>query len=336
MEIIGGGSKRFYGRVGQKTDVVIDMTDHAGVVHYAPTELVISARAGTRIRDINRLLADQGQQLPFEPPELHGYATLGGTLAAGFSGPARPWSGSVRDHVLGTRIINGRGEVLRFGGEVMKNVAGYDVSRLMVGAMGTLGLILEASIKVLPRPPEEVSLALHMERDEALAFMNALGDRPLPVTGAVFYGDMVYLRLSGSEAGVASAISELGGDELPSSGEVWRSLREFEHPFFKTPLPIWRIALPALSAPELPGEVLVDWAGQQWWLRSDAEPTQIRSLVTAAGGHATLFRGGDRLGDVFHPLPVAMAALQERIRRAFDPHGLFNPGRLVASAERPG
>ena len=332
IELRGGGSKRFYGRATSGDEVTIETTGHAGVVNYAPTELVITARSGTRIQHINQVLAEQGQQLPFEPPEMHGYATLGGTLATGFSGPARPWNGAARDHILGTRIINGRGEMLHFGGEVMKNVAGYDVSRLMVGAMGTLGLILEASLKVLPRPVVETSLAFHMERDEALAFMIGLGHRPLPVTGAAFYGDMVYLRLSGSEAGLAAALSELGGDELPSSGEVWRSLREFEHPFFKTPLPVWRIALPALSMPELPGEVLIDWAGGQWWLRSDAKPETVRTLVTAVGGHATLFRGGDREQEVFHPLPPAMQALQERIRRAFDPSGLFNPGRLTTAA----
>ncbi len=332
LEICGGGSKRFYGRESDTPGPVLETVGHRGVVHYAPTELVVTARAGTPIREINAVLSENGQQLPFEPPELDGDATVGGTLAAAFSGPARPWCGAVRDHVLGTRVINGRGKLLRFGGEVMKNVAGYDVSRLMVGAMGTLGLVLEASLKVLPKPEREVTLAFHMERSDALVFMNGLGDRPLPLTGAVFHGGIVYLRLAGSAAAVSVAMSELSGEELPSSDAIWRSLREFEHPFFDTKLPVWRIALPALAEPELPGEVLIDWGGGQWWLRSDAPVATIRDPVSALGGHATLFRGGDRGGEVFHPLPPAMAALQERIRRAFDPAGVFNPGRMVAVA----
>ncbi len=329
LEIRGGGSKVFYGRKTDSVQDVLNISGHSGVVNYAPTELVVTARAGTSIRDLQIVLAEQNQHLAFEPPDGHGHATLGGTLAAGFSGPSRPWAGAVRDHVLGTRIINGRGQVLRFGGEVMKNVAGYDVSRLMVGAMGTLGVILEASLKVLPIPEREISLAFHLDRASALSFMQELGSRPLPVTGALFFGDLVYLRLSGSDAAVTSAKDALGGDELASSEDIWRALREFEHPFFKTPLPVWRISMPPGQAPDLPGEVLIDWAGTQWWLRSEAPMDAIRSPVAAAGGHATLFRGGSRDSDVFHPHAPAMAALQDRIRKAFDPQGIFNPGRLA-------
>lgn len=329
LEIRGGGSKVFYGRKSEVSSEPLWLAEHRGIVNYAPTELVVSVRAGTSVTELRQALAEQNQQLAFDPPDMHGHATIGGTLATGFSGPSRPWSGAARDHVLGTRILNGRGQVLRFGGEVMKNVAGYDVSRLMVGAMGTLGVILEASLKVLPIPQREVSLTFHLDRDSALGFMLELGSRPLPVSAAMFFGDMVYLRLSGSDTAVSSAMSILGGDELPSSEDIWRGLREFEHPFFKTPLPIWRIALPPGQAPDLPGEVLIDWAGSQWWLRSDAAVESIREPVAAAGGHATLFRGGDRLGAVFHPLDPAMAALQERVRLAFDPRGIFNPGRMT-------
>ncbi len=329
LEIRGGGSKTFYGGKSGPPLQLLETDGHRGIVHYAPTELVITARAGTRIRDINAALAEKNQRIPFEPPEMDGHGTLGGTLATGFSGPARPWAGAARDHVLGTRILNGRGQVLRFGGEVMKNVAGYDVSRLMVGAMGTLGVILESSFKVMPEPEMEASLALEMDHDAGLDFMAGLGAQPLPLNGAVLHDGSLHLRLSGSEAGVRMAMRRLGGEE-PSDGEgFWRGLREFTHPFFETGLPVWRIALPAGARPDLPGEVLVDWGGGQWWLGSQAPVEAIREPVSGAGGHATLFRGGDRESAVFQPLSPAMAALQERIRASFDPEGIFNPGRMM-------
>ncbi len=332
LEIRGGGSKAFYGRSSGATLQPLEIRDHKGIVHYAPTELVITARAGTPIRDINAALAEENQQVPFEPPEMDGHSTLGGTLATGFSGPARPWSGAARDHVLGTRIINGLGQVLRFGGEVMKNVAGYDVSRLMVGAMGTLGVILESSLKVLPRPEREASVVFQMDRDSSLDFMARLGAEPLPLSGAAHYDGLLHLRLGGSEAGVRMAMQQLGGEELASGQEIWHDLREFVHPFFTTDLPVWRIALPTGARPDLPGDVLVDWGGGQWWLRSEAPPETIRGPVSGAGGHATLFRGVDREFDVFHPLLPAMASLQERIRASFDPEGIFNPGRITPTA----
>ncbi len=329
LEIRGGGSKTFYGGKSSPPLQLLETAGHRGIVHYAPTELVITARAGTRIRDINDALAEKRQRIPFEPPEMDGHGTLGGTLATGFSGPARPWAGAARDHVLGTRVLNGRGQVLRFGGEVMKNVAGYDVSRLMVGAMGTLGVILESSLKVLPEPEMEASLVLEMDHGAGLDFMAGLGAQPLPLSGAVLHDGSLHLRLSGTEAGVGMAMRRLGGEE-PSDGEgFWRGLREFTHPFFETGLPVWRIALPAGARPDLPGDVLVDWGGGQWWLCSQAPAEAIREPVSGAGGHATLFRGGDGESAVFHPLSQAMAVLQERIRASFDPEGIFNPGRMM-------
>ena len=329
LEIRGGGSKAFYGGMPAPPLQLLETAGHRGIVHYAPTELVITARAGTPIRDINAVLAEENQRIPFEPPEMDGHGTLGGTLATGFSGPARPWAGAARDHVLGTRVLNGRGQVLRFGGEVMKNVAGYDVSRLMVGAMGTLGVILESSFKVLPEPEREASVVLRMDHDSGLDFMAGLGAEPLPLSGAVLYDGLLHLRLSGSEAGVGMTMQRLGGEELVDGGGFWRGLREFTHPFFDTGLPVWRIALPTGARPELPGDVLVDWGGNQWWVSSQAPAEAIRGPVSGAGGHATLFRGDDRENAVFHPLSPAMAALQERIRASFDPEGIFNPGRMM-------
>lgn len=333
LEIRGGGSKAFYGRESGPGARLLETACHRGIVHYAPTELVMTARAGTPIREINAALAEKRQRLPFEPPEMDGHGTLGGTLATGFSGPARPWAGAARDHVLGTRILNGRGQVLRFGGEVMKNVAGYDVSRLMVGAMGTLGVILDSSFKVLPEPECEAGVVLPMERDAALDFMAGLGAEPLPLSGAAHCDGKLHLRLSGSEAGVRMATQRLGGEASSADDGLWHGLREFTHPFFGSGLPLWRIALPAGARPALPGDVLVDWGGGQWWLCSDAPVEAIRGPVSGVGGHATLFRGGDRAGAVFHPPLPAMATLQERIRAAFDPEGIFNPGRMAPAAD---
>lgn len=329
VTVIAGGSKQFYGRETDQPQHLLNLSEHHGVISYEPTELVMTARAGTKIVELNQTLAEQGQRLPFEPPTFGGKATLGGTLACGFSGPARAYAGSARDFVLGTNILNGRAEMLRFGGEVMKNVAGYDVSRLMVGSMGTLGVILQASLKVLPIPEKETTLNYHLARDAALDFMNDLAARPLPVSATCFFGDILFVRLSGSSAAVESAYLTLGGERLPKSDQIWQSLKEFQHPFFDTELPLWRIAMTTSAQPDLPGEVMIEWGGAQWWLRSDAPAEQIRRAVARCGGHATLFRGGDRSGQVFHPLPAKMAELQERIRLAFDPYSILNPGRLL-------
>ena len=332
LNIVGGGSKSFFGCPVCSDIERLELADHSGIVNYEPTELVVTARAGTTIRDLKTRLAEQRQMMPFEPPELDGKATLGGTLACGFSGPARIYAGAARDYVLGAKIINGRAEVLRLGGEVMKNVAGYDVSRLMVGAMGTLGVILQVSMKVLPRPASELTLLFQLGRDEALTMMNDLAGRPFPLTASCFFGDLMYLRLGGAGAAVKSARSELGGEEMPPDDEIWRSLREFDHPFFNTPLPVWRIALPAMARPELQGECLIDWGGAQWWLRSEMPADELRLAVARVGGHATLFRGDHEQVDVFHPMSPAMLALQHRVQDAMDPMGLFNPGKMFARA----
>ncbi len=333
LAIQGGNSKAFYGQHPKPALPLLQTGPHEGIVYYEPTELVVTARAGTRVSDINTVLAEQNQQLAFEPPEMNGQATWGGTLASGFSGPARPWSGAARDHVLGVRILNGRGQVLRFGGEVMKNVAGYDVSRLMVGSMGTLGVILEASVKVLPKPQTQVTVTLAMNREQGLEFMARLGSQPLPINGAVLFESRLYLRLCGSEAGVREAMGQVGGDVFPRGENFWQGLREFTHPFFQTDLSLWRLSLPIRTNLDLPGEVLIDWGGHQWWLRSNALTEAIRSSVSAVGGHATRFRGENRESDVFQRLPAPMATLQERIRLAFDPKGIFNPASVSTKTD---
>ncbi len=327
LRIVGGDSKAFFGR--RATGQALDVSGHRGTVAYEPSELVLTARAGTPLTEVETLLAGERQMLPFEPPHFGPGATLGGTIACGLSGPRRPYAGAARDFVLGVQVVNGRGEVLRFGGQVMKNVAGYDVSRLMVGALGTLGVLLEVSVKVLPAPAREVTLVLEADAPSAIETMNRLAGRPLPLTAACHAEGRLYLRLSGSESGVEAARSALGGET--ADGGFWETLREQQLPFFAGEGPLWRLSVPPTTPPlDLPGPMLLDWGGAQRWSRTDAGEARVRQVAGSAGGHATLFRGGHRDADVFHPLAPSLAALHRRLKAAFDPAGVLNPGRLYA------
>ena len=321
--IRGGGSKAFYGRHGLGEP--LDLAGHRGIVGYEPSELVITAKAGTPLAEIEAALAENGQMLPFEPPGFGAGATLGGMVAAGLSGPRRPWGGAVRDAVLGVKMITGRGEVLRFGGQVMKNVAGYDVSRLMVGSLGTLGLLLEISVKASPRPAESRSRVLELDADAAAGLQ--VGRKPLPLSATLHHAGRLHVRLCGSGQGVKAALDAVGGEDDPEP--PWTGVREHTLPFFRKDGRLWRIALPAAApALGLPGESLVEWGGALRWLRTDLAEAPLRQRVAALGGHATLFRGHDGTEAVFQPLPPAMLALHQRIKQALDPHGLFNPGRM--------
>jgi glycolate oxidase FAD binding subunit len=278
--------------------------------------------------------------LAFEPPHFGPGATIGGVVACALSGPRRASSGAVRDFMLGAKLMDGRGEVLAFGGQVMKNVAGYDVSRLLAGSLGTLGLILEVSLKVLPLPSLEATLRFTAGEIEALVLLNKWAGQPLPISATYWHDGVLAVRLSGAQAAVHAAIKKMQGREIPDSAPFWNSLREQSHSFFDigSDSTLWRLSLPSTaSALVLGGRQLIEWGGAQRWLkiRLDADPaarvaqtTAIRGSVAAAGGHASLFRGGDKRVGVFQPLAPAVAGIHQRLMQAFDPAGIFNPGRM--------
>lgn len=323
LAICGSGTKRFY--AGDIEGEKLDVTGHRGIISYEPTELVVTARAGTQLAEVEAALAEKGQMLGFEPPYFGATATLGGAIACGFSGPRRPYAGSARDFVLGARIVNGRGEILHFGGEVMKNVAGYDVSRLMVGALGTLGVLLEVSLKVLPIPAKEITLSFEMPVDKAISTMNAWAAQPLPLSAACHVGDTLYIRLSGTEPGVRAAQAKLGGELVEKGAEFWRELREHQRGFFQDAVPLWRLSVPPATPPiDLPGKWLIDWGGAQRWLKSDAPANAVHEHAEQVGGYATLFRHATKNGATSRPLPAVLATLHRNLKRGFDPDGILN------------
>ena len=339
LRIRGGGSKDFYGGLAQGE--LLDTRAVAGVTSYEPSELVVTVRAGTPLAELEALLAGQGQCLPFEPPHFGAGATVGGMVAAGLSGPARASVGSVRDYVLGLTMVNGRGELLTFGGQVMKNVAGYDVSRLMVGALGTLGLIVEVSLKVLPLAPAEATLKFAMPQAAALAQLNLWGGQPLPLNASCWVEDAgvgtLYLRLRGAVAAVAAACRTLGGERQDNTQAArdWTLCREQHLPWFdeRGGRDLWRLCVPQ-TAPvlELPEPPLVEWHGGQRWVRAEpAQGDRLRQTAKACGGHATLFVAAnpqDTTTSPFAPQDPVLHRIQRELKRQFDPAGVFNRSRM--------
>jgi glycolate oxidase FAD binding subunit len=328
LTIVGGGSKSFLGRTPRGEP--FDVGAHRGIIAYEPTELVITARAGTTLTEIEALLTDSGQMLAFEPPHFGASATLGGTVASALSGPPRPYAGAVRDFVLGVKMLSGEGRTLTFGGQVMKNVAGYDLSRLMVGAMGTLGVLLEISLKVLPLPAQTTTLGFSLDAAAAIEQMNAWAAKPLPLSGAYHEKDRLFIRLSGTERGVAHAVERLGGDVIEDARR-WHVLREHQLEHFDAGKALWRLSVPPATPPmALPGETLIDWGGALRWLKSEARGEKIRAAVSRVGGHAMLYREGDRAGEVYHPLSGPLLKLHQRLKASFDPKGILNRGRMYS------
>jgi glycolate oxidase FAD binding subunit len=345
LDIRGGGTKAFYGESPQGEPLDVRVLE--GISSYEPTELVVTARCGTLLADLEAALAEKGQCLPFEPPHFAhpgaaggpaAGATVGGMVAAGLAGPARAAVGSVRDFVLGASLLNGKGEVLSFGGQVMKNVAGYDVSRLLAGSLGTLGVIVEVSLKVLPVAPATATLRFQMDQPTALAQLNAWAGRPLPLNASAWWEGTLLVRLRGAFAAVQSAIADLGGDLIDADLAVpfWQGLRDQSDEFFTAArdavdsgATLWRISVPP-TTPPLPvaGEQLVEWGGAQRWLCTTMAAARVRDLAAHSGGHATLWRGRDRSAGVFAPLKSPLDRIHRELKKAFDPSGVFNPGRM--------
>jgi glycolate oxidase FAD binding subunit len=330
LAIVGAGTKKFLGRKTPGEPLAI--ARHCGIVNYVPEELVLTARAGTPLTAIEALLAEHDQMLAFEPPHFGTGATLGGTVAANLSGPRRAYAGAARDFVLGMRIINGRGQVLRLGGEVMKNVAGYDLFRLMAGSMGTLGVILDVSLKVLPRPREEMTLEQEAAPRAAVERLCQWALKPLPISASCIESDCLYVRLSGASSALGKSRATIGGEVLDDAIVFWSDVREQRHRFFNnTEQPLWRVSLPPASEPlELPGEQLIEWGGALRWLKSGAGAREIRSAAAALGGHAMLFRTDRRADEPYHPLPEPLMRIHKAIKQAMDPYAIFNRGRMYA------
>jgi len=341
--IRGGGSKDFHGRVPQGER--LETRGWHGIVSYEPSELVVTARAGTPLAELEAALAGQNQCLPFEPPHFGPGGTVGGMLAAGLSGPARASVGAVRDYVLGLKLLSGRAEHLAFGGQVMKNVAGYDVSRLMAGAWGTLGVVTEVSLKVLPVAPAEATLRFELGQAEALRRLHAWGGQPLPLNASCWVHDAgvdtLYVRLRGAVAAVEAACRSMGGERQPDASADWNACRDQTLPWFAAGQPqgldLWRLSLPAtapvLALPDGVAPPLVEWQGALRWVQAaPGHGPALREAARQAGGSASLFRacgaGAASAVAEFDSLPPALHAIHERLRQSFDPAGIFNPGRM--------
>jgi glycolate oxidase FAD binding subunit len=338
LRIVGGGTKEFYGNALRGEP--LDVKPLAGISNYEPSELVVTVRAGTLLEELEAALAEKGQHLAFEPPRYVARGTVGGMVAAGLAGPARASAGGVRDHVLGATLANGRGQMLTFGGQVMKNVAGYDVSRALAGSMGTLGVICEVSLKVLPVAVATATIRFECGQPEALKRLNAWGGEPLPISASAWWSGMLVLRLSGARAAVDAAQRQLGGDviDAPLAAAFWRGLRDHGDEFFATAAKaedkgaaLWRFSVASTAPPiALQGDQLIEWGGAQRWLCTSAGASLVRDAAVKAGGHATLFRGPDKSAGAFHPLAPANEKIQRALMDSFDPDRVFDRGRLWA------
>lgn len=356
LSIEGGGTKSWYGN--PNTHTKLDTRAYSGILEYQPEELVITACAGTSLKEIEAALKDKNQALPFEPPHFGEHATFGGAIAAGLAGPGRITVGNFRDFVLGARILDGKGQDLTFGGKVMKNVAGYDVSRLLPGSLGTLGLLLEASVKVLPKPAATRTLRCQISQEKALKVLNEWAGQPLPLSASCWIGSAkggdgeLTFRLAGAAAAVKAAIplmsSLVNASELNTevADNFWSELREQKISAFANlgaDQTLYRLALPAACGPiTISGaadEIVLEWHGQQRWIKAPGDEATfkaIKSLVTTHGGHATRFRQGANVDPTYQRFTLlseqahskALEAVQERLRSAFDPAGVFATKRL--------
>lgn len=334
LRAVGGGTKNFYGGPLQGSEV--DMRQWAGIVEYEPTELVITAKPGTPLLEVEATLASQKQELAFEPPRFGAHSTLGGAIASGLAGPARLSKGGIKDYVLGCTLLNGKGQLLHFGGVVMKNVAGYDIARVVPGSMGTLGIVTELAIKVMPIAPAEATLQFHMQVNQAIAQSNAWLSKPLPISATFFEENTLTVRLRGASAAVQAALKKMGGEEMsPEHAQIfWTAVRDQQHEFFTTSGDLWRLALPPTTENlPLSGQSVHEWGSGLRWFRpegTNVEQEKIRTLAKSVGGHATLYRTSNPAARVhaFQQIDASLLKLQRRLKEQFDPAGVFSINRL--------
>ena len=333
--IHGGNSKLFYGNTVDANP--LDVSKHTGIIDYDPTELCITVRAGTLLSDVEKVLEAENQILPFEPPQYTPNTTIGGALATGISGPRRAYTGSARDAILGVKIINGEGEIVSFGGQVMKNVAGYDLSRMMVRSQGTLGVILEASIRLLPKPKNEITVSLEGSQSFALDYFQTSRTQQLPITASAWFNDQAFLRLSGSDKSLTQQLKKLSKDmkakpiEHPSN--FWADIRDHKHHFFgRTDKPLWRLSLPpaAEEIVQINDNQLIEWGGAQRWVNTNTPANIIHSSANSRNGYATLFQGNIPETSCFPKLDENLMKLHKQLKNNMDPHGIFNPGRMYS------
>ena len=337
--LTGNGTKNFYGHPSDGTPLIV--SQHQGVISYEPTELVITARAGTPLNEIEELLDNNGQQLAFEPPhfkiehtdsEEQRDASLGGTIACGLSGPARANNGAARDFVLGCEIINGKAEQLKFGGQVMKNVAGYDVSRLICGSIGTLGVILNVSLKVLPKPEMTTSLSFSLSRDEAYLKLRELNNKPYPITASCYFDGQLSIRLAGNSQAIKATQNKIGGDIIDNDLKFWESIKEQQHTFFDTKQTLWRISTKPFSPLNIDIDkdtgCLTEWHGALHWVKTNTPAKILRQHVEKIGGHATIFRNGSAQDEIFHPLTTPLFSIHKNLKHAFDPADILNRNKI--------
>lgn len=328
LHITGGNSKAFYGHP-VSADQELSTLEHSGIISYEPSELVITVKSGTPLTDVEALLAEHDQQLPFEPPDYNGKTTIGGMVAAGLSGPRRPYAGAVRDSVLGVTIINGKGKIIHFGGEVMKNVAGYDVSRLITGSLGTLGVILDVSIKTRPAPLGNLIIKQKISVKQAIATMRKTAHMPITQTASVYENGYMYLRLCGAESALQAAKEVVDGEVSEPMPGFWASIKNHRHEFFHDSSNLWRVSVQGNAAmPDFSHESLIEWNGALRWIKTDADAATIRAYAKNNDGHATRFNRSAAQEDCFQEMPAAIFALHQRIKHAMDPKGIFNPGRM--------
>lgn len=325
LRIRGGGTKDFYG-VSLQGDI-LDTRAHRGIVDYEPSELVMTVRTGTPLTEVESTLAEGGQMLAFEPPRLGPESTIGGVVASGFSGPRRAATGSARDYVLGVRVLDSAGRDLSFGGQVMKNVAGYDLSRFVAGSFGTLALMTEVSLKVLPKPEVETTLAFAMDEPASIEALNRWAGQPLPLSAAFHLDGKLAVRLSGAEAAVSAAKARMGGEVMSDDATFWTTVRDQTHPFFAEPATLWRLSIRSTAPALALGPQAIEWNGSLRWVTGTLPAERVHAAAHAAGGHATLYRGGDRSAGIQRLAP-GILSLHQRLKKALDPAGVFGPGRM--------